>query len=291
MTKNPDQCGDKQQLPTPLTDDMETYYSEIITGRDHGLYWVKADFARRLERELASLNVLYMGALGRSEAKNDEIAQLRHDLERATANHAADLSAPSAAEPSKVARLLGIMECDDLDEAIAQAEFDVKESLAAAAVIKKATGMADNEWPSAHDRRLYLALEQHFCATFARSSAAPITEPMVEAAAQRMVALVMSRIIEKPQLVQWQQWAGSARAILEAALEAHAPRSATQERWTLMPEGYTPSEHGHRIEGVLPFTTSIRDINGRWWTYEVPALPPISMDDDARGAAAPGGAK
>lgn len=87
----------------------------------------------------------------------------------------AGLSVPSAAEPSKVARLLGIMECDDLDEAIAQAEFDVKESLAAAAVIKKATGMADNEWPSAHDRRLYLALEQHFCATFARSSEAPIT--------------------------------------------------------------------------------------------------------------------
>ena len=58
------------------------------------------------------------------------------------------------------------------------------------------------------------------------SARVTITEPMVEAAAQRMVALVMAKIIEKPQLVQWQPWAGSARAILEAALEC-AP-SATR---------------------------------------------------------------
>jgi ribosomal protein L29 len=47
----------------------------------------------QLERELADLHSKYMGALGRSEAKNDEIAQLRHDLERSMANHNADLNA------------------------------------------------------------------------------------------------------------------------------------------------------------------------------------------------------
>lgn len=39
---------------TPRTDDAEVYYSEIVTGRDGGLYWVRADFARQLERELAA---------------------------------------------------------------------------------------------------------------------------------------------------------------------------------------------------------------------------------------------
>lgn len=57
-----------------------------------------------------------------------------------------------------------------------------------------------------------------------------VTEEMVETAAQRMVALVMSGIIEKPQLVQWQQWAGSARAILEAALGSESARSASRDR-------------------------------------------------------------
>jgi hypothetical protein len=56
-----------------------------------------------------------------------------------------------------------------------------------------------------------------------RQQSPEITETMVEAAAQRMVALVMARIIERPQIVQWQQWAGSARAILEAALETMTP--------------------------------------------------------------------
>jgi hypothetical protein len=71
-------------------------------------------------------------------------------------------------------------------------------------------------------------LEKRAAARRQRDGQPEITEAMVEAAAQRMVALVMARIIEKPQLVQWQQWSGSARAILEAALEA-APvtRSAT----------------------------------------------------------------
>lgn len=35
-----------------MTDQAEVYYSEIVTGRDAGLYWVKADTARRLERVL-----------------------------------------------------------------------------------------------------------------------------------------------------------------------------------------------------------------------------------------------
>ena len=39
-------------MQTPRTDEAEVYYSEIVTGRDGGLYWVKADFARQLEREL-----------------------------------------------------------------------------------------------------------------------------------------------------------------------------------------------------------------------------------------------
>jgi hypothetical protein len=71
-------------------------------------------------------------------------------------------------------------------------------------------------------------LEKRAAARRQRDGQPAITEAMVEAAAQRMVALVMARIIEKPQLVQWQQWSGSARAIIEAALEA-APvtRSAT----------------------------------------------------------------
>jgi hypothetical protein len=74
-------------------------------------------------------------------------------------------------------------------------------------------------------------LEKRAAARRQRDGQPEITEAMVEAAAQRMVALVMARIIEKPQLVQWQQWSGSARAILEAALEA-APvtRSATTRR-------------------------------------------------------------
>lgn len=37
---------------TPRTDAEEVYYSEIVTGRDKGLYWVRADFVRQLEREL-----------------------------------------------------------------------------------------------------------------------------------------------------------------------------------------------------------------------------------------------
>lgn len=57
--------------PTPRTDAEEVYYSEIVTGRDAGLYWVRSDFARQLERENADL---------------------LHDLERAMANHNADIN-------------------------------------------------------------------------------------------------------------------------------------------------------------------------------------------------------
>lgn len=67
----------------------------------------------------------------------------------------------ASAAPDKVKRLLEVMECDHLDEAIAQAEFDTSESLAAARFIKEAERLPENEWPSAHDRRLYLALEAH----------------------------------------------------------------------------------------------------------------------------------
>lgn len=45
------QSSDKPNGPTPRTDAEEVYYSEIVTGRDAGLYWVKADFARKLEVE------------------------------------------------------------------------------------------------------------------------------------------------------------------------------------------------------------------------------------------------
>jgi hypothetical protein len=38
--------------PTPQTDAAEVYYSEIVSGRDAGLYWVRAEFARQLERSL-----------------------------------------------------------------------------------------------------------------------------------------------------------------------------------------------------------------------------------------------
>lgn len=64
--------------PTPRTDAEEVYYSEIVTGRDAGLYWVRSDFARQLERENADL---------------------RHDLERAMANHNADIN--SSAGPGE----------------------------------------------------------------------------------------------------------------------------------------------------------------------------------------------
>jgi hypothetical protein len=57
---------------TPRTDEAEVYYSEIVTGRDAGLHWVRADFARKLE---------------------GEINELRHDLERSMTNHNADLNA------------------------------------------------------------------------------------------------------------------------------------------------------------------------------------------------------
>lgn len=77
----------------------------------------------------------------------------------------------------KVKRLLEILECDDLDDAIMEAEFDVKESLAAAAIIKKAVVLAENEWPSAHDRRLYLALEAHLLTKLA---SAPSATPRIE---------------------------------------------------------------------------------------------------------------
>ena len=51
----PDSRSDKQ-LDTPRTDEAEVYYSEIVTGRDGGMYWVKADFARQLEREVNALH-------------------------------------------------------------------------------------------------------------------------------------------------------------------------------------------------------------------------------------------
>ena len=40
-------------VETPRTDEAEVYYSEIVA--DGGLYWVKAGFARRLERQLNSV--------------------------------------------------------------------------------------------------------------------------------------------------------------------------------------------------------------------------------------------
>ena len=67
---------------------------------------------------------------------------------------------PEYIHAPKVKRLLEIMGCDDLDEAILQAEADVKESLEAAAFIKKAKGLPENEWPSPHDRSLYIALRK-----------------------------------------------------------------------------------------------------------------------------------
>lgn len=55
-----------------------------------------------------------------------------------------------------------------------------------------------------------------------------ITEKMVEAGARRMVGLVEQHIIDQPRLLEWQPWAGSARAILEAALGTSLASSTTR---------------------------------------------------------------
>lgn len=61
---------------------------------------------------------------------------------------------------------------------------------------------------------------------FISSSIERVTDDMVEAGARRMAGLVRAGIIEKPPLTEWEPWAGSVRAVLEAAL-ARAPQSAT----------------------------------------------------------------
>jgi hypothetical protein len=91
-------------------------------------------------------------------------------------------------EQDGLKRLLEVMECDDLDEAIAQAEFDVKESLAAARFIKKACNLPENEWPSAHDRRLYLALESHLIAKLASA-------PVVSATTRLPAELIDGHVV------------------------------------------------------------------------------------------------
>ncbi len=54
-------------------------------------------------------------------------------------------------------------------------------------------------------------------ANFALSETAAITDEMVERGARRMAQLVRAGIIEKPPLTEWEPWAGSVRAVLEAA--------------------------------------------------------------------------
>lgn len=64
--------------PTPRTDEEEVYYSEIVTGRDTGLYWVRAEFARQLERELA-------GAAEQLETESGAVRALSALLEKQSA--------------------------------------------------------------------------------------------------------------------------------------------------------------------------------------------------------------
>jgi len=87
------QSNDKALPDAPRPREIEDQY---LTASVSGA-WVKEwqDYANTLHR-------LYMGALGRSEAKSEEIAQLRHDLSRAMENHNADLN---SAECSAVAEL------------------------------------------------------------------------------------------------------------------------------------------------------------------------------------------
>jgi len=42
-------------IATPRTDAEEVHASEIFTGKEAGLYWVRAEFAQQLERETVAL--------------------------------------------------------------------------------------------------------------------------------------------------------------------------------------------------------------------------------------------
>lgn len=62
--------------PTPRTDKAEVYYSEIVTGREGGLYWVPADFARELESELVAAQNLAFEAHAEKNKMAKELASV-----------------------------------------------------------------------------------------------------------------------------------------------------------------------------------------------------------------------
>lgn len=99
-TQRPDQCGDKNS-GTPRTDAIGI---KDFNPRDEANVmramreW--ADLCRQLERELALRNSEIELLIESKDWGIAEIGRLKHDLERAMANHNADLNAPrSAAAP------------------------------------------------------------------------------------------------------------------------------------------------------------------------------------------------
>ena len=131
--------GDKPQ--TPRTDEAKVYYSEIVTGRDGGLYWVKADFARQLERELAVIRqefgvmlqernaALDAQSHGPNEArKRREILQKRITaaIKRIAAGHA-----PMRIPVDQTDADVVLADCGEEIRAL-EAELDAAPSLAAA---------------------------------------------------------------------------------------------------------------------------------------------------------------
>lgn len=96
------------------------------------------------------------------------------------------------------------------------------------------------------------------------ADAATVTDDMVEAGARRMAQLVRAGIIEKPPLTEWEPWAGSVRAVLEAAL-ARSPSSTVArvdlcqrlaEELRLLLNG--PDEHG--IGDTHPLVVEARSL-------------------------------
>jgi hypothetical protein len=116
-------------------DDLITYWKSKPRGSNE---YAAAEIIEELERELA--------------------IQTRERA--ALAEHYREHQCVLSSEEEKVRRLLAIMECDTLDDAILQAEFDVKESIAAALAIKKAAGHPEQVWPSPHERRFFIALKE-----------------------------------------------------------------------------------------------------------------------------------
>jgi len=61
--------------------------------------------------------------------------------------------------PDSLAKLLAVMECDDVDEAIAEWKMQTQCSLEAAEAIKTGAAWDKNHWPSPMDRAFFVALK------------------------------------------------------------------------------------------------------------------------------------